>query len=150
MSSLALAQLTARANRKAWVAGLLDCAFSTPGASPLEPVYGWWKAPGGGLVHRRRGKAARRGFEECDPASCRPLQGHLLDHRDVDGVYDADEELELDPKLTANPIHRLYIQARVWMAQHRRTHPSINERRQALLSQTANSESRAKIQHAIR
>src|SRR5215831_16988368 len=64
--------------------------------------------------------------------------------------HGADEELELDPKLTANPIHRLYIQARVWMAQHRRTHPSINERRQALLSQTANSESRAKIQHAIR
>src|SRR5262245_6997398 len=78
------------------------------------------------------------------------LSQYKLDHRDVDGVYGADEELELDPKLTANPIHRLYIQARVWMAQHRRTHPSINERRQALLSQTANSESRAKIQHAIR
>jgi predicted Zn-dependent protease len=67
------------------------------------------------------------------------LSEYMLDHRDVDGVYGADEELELDPKLTANPIHRLYIQARVWMAQHRRTHPSINERRQALLSQTANN-----------
>jgi Zn-dependent protease with chaperone function len=67
------------------------------------------------------------------------LSQYMLDHRDVDGVYGADEELELDPKLTANPIHRLYIQARVWMAQHRRTHPSINERRQALLSQTANN-----------
>jgi Zn-dependent protease with chaperone function len=63
------------------------------------------------------------------------LSQYMLDHRDVDGVYGADEELEPDPKLTANPIHRLYIQARVWMAQHRRTHPSINERRQALLSQ---------------
>jgi len=67
------------------------------------------------------------------------LSQYMLDHRDVDGVYGADEELELDPKLTANPIHRLYIQARVWMAQHRRTHPSINERRQALLSKPANN-----------
>jgi predicted Zn-dependent protease len=63
------------------------------------------------------------------------LSRYMLDHHDLDGVYGTDEELELDPKLAANPIDRLYVEARLWFARHRRSHPAIHERRQALLAQ---------------
>jgi predicted Zn-dependent protease len=66
------------------------------------------------------------------------LSRYMLDHHDVDGVYGTDEELELDPKLADNPIDRLYIEGRLWIARHRHWHPSIDERRQALLSRIAN------------
>ena len=62
------------------------------------------------------------------------LSRYALDHHDLDGVYGTDEELELDPQLAANPIDRLYVEARLWMARHRRSHPAIQERRQVLLS----------------
>ncbi len=63
------------------------------------------------------------------------ISRYMLDHRDLDAVYGTDEELELDPKLAANPIDRLYAEARLWFARHRRWHPAIHERRQALLAQ---------------
>jgi Zn-dependent protease with chaperone function len=63
------------------------------------------------------------------------LSRYMLDHHDLDGVYGTDEELELDPKFAANPIDRLYVEARLWFARHRRRHPAIHERRQALLAQ---------------
>src|SRR6516162_1018487 len=63
------------------------------------------------------------------------LSRYMLDHHDLDGVYGTDEELELDPTLAANPIDRLYVEARLWFARHRRWHPAIHERRQALLAQ---------------
>ncbi|HZB94103.1 MAG TPA: M48 family metalloprotease [Stellaceae bacterium] len=65
------------------------------------------------------------------------LSRFMLDHHDVDGVYGTDEELELDPKFAANPIDRLYVEGRLWIARHRRWHPSIHERRQALLARIA-------------
>jgi Zn-dependent protease with chaperone function len=61
------------------------------------------------------------------------LRQYMLDHHDVDGVYGTDEELELDPQLASNPIDRLFIEARLWVARHRRSHPAIQERRHALL-----------------
>jgi Zn-dependent protease with chaperone function len=63
------------------------------------------------------------------------LSWYMLDHHDVDGVYGSQVELELDPKLAANPIDRLYIEIRLWFARHRRQHPSVHERRQLLLAQ---------------
>jgi predicted Zn-dependent protease len=78
----------------------------------------------------------RAGF---DPRRCLQcfdiISQYLLDHHDVDGVYGSDDELELDPQLAANPIDRLYIETRLWMARHRRSHPAIQERRRVLLSQ---------------
>lgn len=65
------------------------------------------------------------------------LSWYMLDNHDTDGVYGTDEELELDPQLAANPVDRLYIEARLWVARHRRSHPAIRERRQMLLSQIA-------------
>jgi predicted Zn-dependent protease len=63
------------------------------------------------------------------------LSRYLLDNHDLDGVYGTDEELELDPQLAANRIDRVYIEARLWVARHRRSHPAIQERRHVLLSQ---------------
>jgi predicted Zn-dependent protease len=79
---------------------------------------------------RRAGFDARRCLECFDIIS-----QYLLDHHDVDGVYGSDDELELDPHLATNPIDRLYIETRLWMARHRRSHPAIQERRRTLLSQ---------------
>jgi predicted Zn-dependent protease len=62
------------------------------------------------------------------------ISWYMLDHHDVDGVYGSDEELELDPKLAANVVDRAYIEARLWVARHRRWHPAIQERRRRLLS----------------
>jgi Zn-dependent protease with chaperone function len=60
------------------------------------------------------------------------LGWYALDHNDFDGVYGQDEELELDPKLATSAMGRIYIEARLWLARHRRSHPSIHERRQRL------------------
>lgn len=60
------------------------------------------------------------------------LSWYALDHNDFDGVYGLDEELELDPKLATGAIDRMYIEARLWLARHRRSHPSLDERRQIL------------------
>jgi predicted Zn-dependent protease len=74
-----------------------------------------------------------------DPRKCLEcfsiLSRYLLDNHDIDGVYGTNEELELDPKLAANPLDWLYIETRLWVARHRRSHPAIQERRQALLFQ---------------
>ena len=62
------------------------------------------------------------------------LAWYSLDHNDFDGVYGQDEELELDPNRATGAIDRAYIDARLWWARHRRSHPSIHERRQVLLA----------------
>jgi Zn-dependent protease with chaperone function len=78
----------------------------------------------------------KAGFEPKQCLECFDiLSRYMLDHHDIDGVYGTDEELELNPQLAANPIDRLYIESRLWMARHRRSHPAIQERRRALLSQ---------------
>jgi predicted Zn-dependent protease len=73
-----------------------------------------------------------------DPRHCLEcfdiLSRYMLDHHDLDGVYGTDEELELNPQLASNAIDRLSIEARLWVARHRRSHPAIQERRHALLS----------------
>ena len=60
------------------------------------------------------------------------LIAYLLDHRDLDGVYGTDDELELDPDRADNPIDWLYIETRLWMARHLRSHPALHDRREAL------------------
>ncbi|HTZ01803.1 MAG TPA: M48 family metalloprotease [Xanthobacteraceae bacterium] len=74
-----------------------------------------------------------------DPAKCLEcldiLSRYLLDNRDLDGVYGSDDELELDSQQAANAVDWLFIEARLWLARHRRSHPAIQERRRALLSQ---------------
>jgi peptidase M48-like protein len=60
------------------------------------------------------------------------LSRYMLDHHDIDGVYGSDAELELNPQLASNTIDRLSIEARLWLARHRRSHPAIQERRHAL------------------
>jgi Zn-dependent protease with chaperone function len=65
------------------------------------------------------------------------LSWYLLDHHDLDGVYGTDEEIELDPERVTNPIARISTGLRLWRARHRRLHPSLHERRQALLSRIA-------------
>ena len=62
------------------------------------------------------------------------LSWYAQDHNDFDGVYGEDEELELDPSNATGTISRMHIEARLWLARHRRTHPSIQERRQRLLA----------------
>lgn len=57
---------------------------------------------------------------------------YALEHNDFDGVFGLDAETELDPKLATGAIDRMYIEARLWLARHRRSHPSIDERRQIL------------------
>lgn len=74
-----------------------------------------------------------------DPKKCLEcfdiVSQYLLDHRDLDAVYGSDDELALDPQQAANPADWLYIEARLWFARHRRSHPAIQERRRVLLSQ---------------
>jgi Zn-dependent protease with chaperone function len=62
---------------------------------------------------------------------------YLLDIHDLDGVYGSDEEIELDPDRASNAIGRMRIEWRLWRARHRRSHPSLHERRQILLSRIA-------------
>jgi len=78
------------------------------------------------------------------------LSWYMLDNHDVDGVYGTDEELELDPRLAANPIDRLYIEARLWVARHRRSHPAIQERRHVLLSQIEGKEDNSILKEEAR
>lgn len=68
------------------------------------------------------------------------LSWYSLDHNDFDGVYGQDEELELDPAKASGAIDRMRIEARLWVARHRRTHPSIHERRQQLLTRVSEIE----------
>jgi Zn-dependent protease with chaperone function len=68
------------------------------------------------------------------------LSRYLLDIHDLDGVYGTDEEIELDPELVNNSIGRVYTEWRLWRARHRRSHPSIHERRQVLVSRIATIE----------
>jgi predicted Zn-dependent protease len=78
----------------------------------------------------------KAGFDQKKCLECfHILSRYMLDHHDLDGVYGTDEELELDPKLADNPLDWLYIETRLWVARHRRSHPAIQERRQALLLQ---------------
>jgi predicted Zn-dependent protease len=80
----------------------------------------------------------RAGF---DPKKCLEcfdiLTRYALDHHDLDGVYGSDEEIELDPALATGALNRAYIEFRLWCARHRRSHPSLHERRQVLLKQIA-------------
>jgi predicted Zn-dependent protease len=84
------------------------------------------------------GLCRRAGF---DPTQCLQcfdvLTRYSLDHHDLDGVYGSDEEIELDPARATGPVDRAYIGFRLWCARHRRSHPSIHERRQTLLKQIA-------------
>ena len=64
------------------------------------------------------------------------LTAYMLDHHDIDGVYGSDDQF-LDPKLASNPLDWLHIESRLWAARHRRAHPSIRERRRALIDQIA-------------
>ena len=66
------------------------------------------------------------------------LSLYALDMHNLDEVYGTDEEIELDPGLDTNPISRIYTGWRVWRARHRRSHPSIHERRRILMSRIAN------------
>jgi len=65
------------------------------------------------------------------------LARYALDHHDLDGVYGSDEELELDVGQATSAVNRAYIGFRLWCARHRRSHPSIYERRQILLTKIA-------------
>jgi Zn-dependent protease with chaperone function len=62
---------------------------------------------------------------------------YLLDIHDLDGVYGTDQEIELDPGRASNAIGRMRTELRLWRARHRRSHPSLHERRRALLSRIA-------------
>ena len=72
-----------------------------------------------------------------DPERCLKcfdiLAWYLLDNHDLDGVYGTDEEIERDPDRALNPFSRICLDLRLWRARHRRSHPSIHERRQILL-----------------
>jgi predicted Zn-dependent protease len=68
------------------------------------------------------------------------LTRYALDHHDLDGVYGNDDELELDPAQASNAIGRLYLGLRLWCARHRRSHPSLHERRHTLLARAAELE----------
>jgi predicted Zn-dependent protease len=63
------------------------------------------------------------------------LTQYMLDNHNLDEVYGTDEELEVEPQPANNTFDRLYIEAHLWLARHRRSHPAISERRRALLSQ---------------
>lgn len=65
------------------------------------------------------------------------LSWYMLDYHDLDGVYGSDEEIELDLDRAATSIGRIFIELRLWRARHRRSHPSLHERRRALLSRIA-------------
>ncbi|HLY44927.1 MAG TPA: M48 family metalloprotease [Stellaceae bacterium] len=72
------------------------------------------------------------------------LSWYALDHNDFDGVYGQDDELELDPKRATGTIDRIYIETRLWVARHRRSHPSLHERRQTLLMYLSKVEANAR------
>jgi hypothetical protein len=63
----------------------------------------------------------------------------MLDNHDLDGVYGTGEEIELDPDRATNLIGRISLELRLWRARHRRSHPSIHERRQVLVSRIADT-----------
>lgn len=67
------------------------------------------------------------------------ISWYLLDLRDLDGVYGTDEEIELDPDLTTGSLGRISVKVRLWRARHRRSHPSLHERRRLLLSRIADT-----------
>jgi len=76
-----------------------------------------------------------------DPKKCLEcltiLTRYALDHHDFDGAYGSDDELELDPAEASNAVSRAYIEFRLWRARHRRSHPSLFERRRTLLAKIA-------------
>jgi len=83
----------------------------------------------------------RAGFEPKRCIQCFDILGwYLLDFHDLDGVYGTDEEMELDPDRATNLIGRLSIELRLWGARHRRSHPSLHERRKNLLSRIASAD----------
>ena len=65
------------------------------------------------------------------------LSRYALDVRDLDEVYGTDEEIEPDPKPATNSLGRIYADWRLWRARHRRSHPSLQERRRVLMSRIA-------------
>jgi predicted Zn-dependent protease len=83
----------------------------------------------------------KAGFE---PTECLKafdiLTWYLLDHHNSDAVYGTDDELGLDPEQTTNVVNRVFIESRLWLARHRRSHPAIYERRHLLRSQIAGSQ----------
>jgi Zn-dependent protease with chaperone function len=82
----------------------------------------------------------KAGFEAKQCLKCFDiLSWYMLDNHDLDGVYGTDEEIELDPHRATNSIGRISIELRLWRARHRRSHPSIRERRQVLLSRIADT-----------
>jgi len=78
-----------------------------------------------------------------DPRECLAafdiLSWYLLDYGDTDGVYGSDDEIELDPQQASGPLDWVYIEARLWLTRHRRSHPAIIERRRALLAEITRS-----------
>jgi len=83
----------------------------------------------------------RAGFEPKRCIQCFDILGwYLLDFHGLDGVYGTDEEMELDPDRATNLIGRLSIELRLWGARHRRSHPSLHERRKNLLSRIASAD----------
>jgi Zn-dependent protease with chaperone function len=80
-----------------------------------------------------------------DPKQCLQcfdiLTWYMLDMHDLDGVYGTDEEIELDPEQATNSLGRISSGLRLWRARHRRSHPSLHERRQILLSRIADTAS---------
>ena len=72
------------------------------------------------------------------------LSWYMLDMHDLDGVYGTEEEIELDPDQATSSIGRISIELRLWRARHRRSHPSIHERRQILLARIADMERNGK------
>jgi predicted Zn-dependent protease len=83
-----------------------------------------------------------------DPTACLQcfdvLTQYSLDHRDLDGVYGSDAELELDPGAAGTTLSRALVEVRLWAARHRRPHPSLHERRQTLLKQISAMQSTAR------
>jgi predicted Zn-dependent protease len=112
----------------------------------LELMSGW-------LYSRDRELAAdayaldlccRAGFDLKKCLECFDiLTRYSLDHHDLDGVYGSDEELELDPNQSTGSVNRFVMGFRLWCARHRRSHPSLYERRRTLLKQIAAMEAKA-------
>jgi Zn-dependent protease with chaperone function len=86
------------------------------------------------------------GFDPKRCLQCFDIQSwYLLDIHDLDGVYGTDEEIEFDPDRDTNSIGRISIELRLWRARHRRSHPSLHERRRILLSRIADSGSNGRL-----
>jgi Zn-dependent protease with chaperone function len=71
------------------------------------------------------------------------LRSYSLDHHDIDGVYGPVEEYELDPRRAANHFDWLFIESRLWVVRHRRSHPAIVERLEMLRAQMESTLARA-------